>query len=71
MWLLRQTGTAAIDCVCLFVSKQGESKNHNILGDSALIEGWFMVTEICVSTAAVMRKLMANWDKSAIVVIIF
>ena len=54
-----------------FCVREGDGKNRDILEDSAVTEGGFTVTKMCISTAAAVGEMTADGDKPAMVVVVF
>ena len=54
-----------------FCVRKGDGKSRDILEDSAVTEGGFTVTEMCISTTTAVGEMTANRDKPAMVVVIF
>ena len=54
-----------------FCVRKGDGKNRDILEDSAVTEGGFTVSEMCISTAAAVGEMTADGDEPAMVLVIF
>jgi hypothetical protein len=52
-----------------FCVRKGDGKNCDIFEDSAVAEGGFTVTKMCISTAAAVGEMTADGDEAMVVVV--